>query len=113
MPETPEPTEHDRENASRRQEIADKQAAEYGHCLRLALGVLGPGWTPWMKLCLIDSDYYLRHGAPPEPVATVYKVYHGKLRLSENSVYVMEKDGKTVWARSYEELLGDLLFEKH
>src|SRR4051794_39371332 len=88
--EAPDPTPQDIANAETRRAIAEKQEAEYAHCLRLALGALGPGWTPWMKLVLIDSGYHLRQGTPAVPVATVYKVHHGELRLTENSRYLIE-----------------------
>ena len=109
--EKPEPTENDRRNAETRRAIAEKMRAEYGRCIRLALGVLGPGFTPWMKLVLIDSDH--RRNGNIEPVATVYKVYRGEERLTENSMYVMEREGEILTAKSYEELLGDRLHEKH
>ena len=53
-----EPTDQDRENAAIRREIADAQNAEYAEAERLALARLGPGYTPWMKLVLLDSDYH-------------------------------------------------------
>jgi hypothetical protein len=107
-----EPTERDRENARIRQEIAARQAEEYAEAERLALAALGPGWTPWMKLTLIDSDYH-RCGNRA-PVATVYKVYHGDKKLSENAVYLRRlPDGQIRQAASYEPLFGDLLHEKH
>ena len=107
-----QPTDRDRENARIRQEIAARQAEEYGEAERLALAVLGPGWTPWMKLCLIDSDR--RHNGNTVPAATVYKVYRGRDRLTENSVFLRRMpDGQVVQAQSYEPLLGDLLSTKH
>ncbi len=107
-----QPTEQDRNNARVRQEIAQRQADEYGEAQRLALAVLGPGWTPWMKLSLIDSDH--RHHGNTEPVATVYKVYHGTERLSENAVFLRRMpDGQVASTDSYEPLFGDLLQQKH
>ncbi len=109
-----EPTEGDRENERRRQAIAERMEAEYVEALKLSLGTLGPGWTPWMKISLIDSDYYQRHDGTPEVRATAYKVYRGEERLTENSVYLMRRsDGTVVKADNYEDLFGDLLKEKH
>jgi hypothetical protein len=106
------PTEGDRENYRRRQEIADRQNAAYQEAYLLALGVLGPGWTPWMVLSLIDSGYH--QGADRTPVATAFKVYRGEQRFSENSVYLRKLDDGTVLkADKYEELFGDLLTEPH
>lgn len=108
----PQPTDRDRENARVRQQIADRQAQEYAEAQRLALAALGPGWKPWMKLLVLDSDYH-RTG-PTEPVATVFKVYQGDKRLSENAVYLRQlPDGSIRQARAYEPLLGDLLQEMH
>ena len=106
-----EPSERDRANARIRQEIAARQAEEYAEAERLALAALGPGWTPWMKLTLVDSDYY-RCGSRA-PVATVYKVYHGDKKLSENAVYLRRlPDGQIRQAASYEPLF-DKLHEPH
>ncbi len=111
-PPGPEPTDQDRDNHRRRQEIADKQNAEYQEAYLLALGVLGGGWTPWMVLRLIDSDYH-RTGNY-EPVATAYKVYRGGQRLTENSVYLRKLDDGTVKRSTrHEDLFGDLLTEPH
>jgi hypothetical protein len=107
-----EPSERDRENARIRQEIAARQAEEYAAVERLALAALGSGWTPWMKLTLVDSDYH-RTGKT-EPVATVYKVYHGDDKLSQNAVYLRcLPDGQIRQAAGYEPLFGELLDEKH
>lgn len=109
---SPQPTGRDRENARIRQEIAERQAEAYGEAHRLALAVLGPGWTPWMKLSLIDGDH--RQNGNTEPVATVYKVYRGEDRLTEHSVFLRRMpDGQVVKADSHEPLFGDLLDEKH
>ena len=108
----PQPTDQDWENARIRQEIAQRQAEAYGEAQRLALAVLGPGWTPWMKLTLIDSDH--RRNGDTQPVATIYKVYRGEDRLTENSVFLRRMpNGQVVKADSYEPLLCDLLHEKH
>lgn len=112
LPPPTQPTNQDRENAHIRQKIAKRQADEYGEAQRLALVALGPGWKPWMKLFLIDSDH--RRNGNIKPVATVYKVYRGAERISENAVYLRRMpDGQVAKADSYEPLLGDLLQQKH
>jgi hypothetical protein len=109
---TPEPTDHDRRNAEVRQAIAERQAAEYAEALKLALGTLGPSWTPWMKLVLLDSDH--RRTGDTTPAAVVYKVYRGEERLTENAVYLRRMpDGTVRKADRYEELFGELLDEPH
>jgi len=106
------PTPQDIENAHVRQQIAARQAEEYAEAERLAMMALGPGWTPWMKLSLIDSDH--RRTGNTEPVATAYKVYRGKERLTANSVYLRRMpDGQVMHDDSYEPLFGELLHEKH
>jgi hypothetical protein len=106
------PTDRDRENARRRQQIAARQAEEYAEAEQLALEALGPGWTPWMKLSLLDSDY--PRTGNTEPVATAYKVYRGEKRLSENAVYLRRlPDGQIHQAPRYEPLFGELLHEPH
>ena len=82
----PQPTELDRKNAALRQSVAERQADEYAEAMRVALDTLGPGWRPWMKICLIDADH--RQSGDTTAVATVFKVYHGEARLSENSVFL-------------------------
>jgi hypothetical protein len=109
---TPEPTDRDRENAAIRQAIADRQSQEYGEAIKMAMGTLGPGWTPWMKLVLLDSDH--RRTGDTTPVAVAYKVYRGEKRLTEHSVFLRRMpDGSVRQAASYEELFGELLHEPH
>jgi hypothetical protein len=106
------PTERDRQNARIRQEIAARQAEEYAEAERLALAALGPGWTPWMKVVLLDSDYH--RSGNTEPVATAYKVYHGEKRLSENAVFIRHMpDGEIRTSQRYEPLFGEILHESH
>ncbi len=106
------PTDRDRDNARIRQEIAAGQAEEYAEAKRLALAALGPGWTPWMKLVLLNSDYHRSGNA--ESVATAYKVYRGEKRLSESAVYIRRlPDGQIRTSPSYEPLFGELLQEPH
>jgi hypothetical protein len=107
-----QPTDQDRQNARIRQEIAARQAEEFAEAERLALEALGPGYQPWMKLTLIDSDH--RRTGNREPAATAFKVFRGEERLSSRSVFLRRMpDGTIRHADSYEPLLGDLLREKH
>jgi hypothetical protein len=104
-----DPTQQDIQNAALRRQIADRQQAEYGEAVALAFGALEPGWTPWMKLVLIDADH--RQTGDTTPRATVYK---GEERLSENGVFLRRMpDGRIEKADRYEPLFGDLLQEKH
>jgi hypothetical protein len=65
-----------------------------------------------MKLVLIDSDH--RRSGNTEPVAVVFKVYHGEQKLSEHSMYLRRMpDGNVRKSRNYEELFGELLHEPH
>ncbi len=105
-------TEQDRSNAKMREAIAAKQEAAWNEAYLLAFGALGPGYTPWMRLSLIDSDHH--NTGNTESIATVYKVYRGEERLTENSVFVMRRpDGTITKSKNHEELFGDLLKEKH
>src|SRR5438045_2680332 len=107
-----EPTQQDIDNAHTRRVIAERQLAEWVEAQRLALGHLGPGWTPWMKLELIDSDH--RETGNTEPVAVAFKVYRGEERLTDNSVFIRRfPDGTVKHAKSYEELFGELPHEPH
>lgn len=107
-----QPTAQDLANAATRQAIADRQNDEYAEAQRLALAALGPGWTPWMKLVLIDADH--RRTGNITPVATVFKVYRGEERLTERSVFLRRMpEGQVLRADSYEPLFGELLEEKH
>jgi hypothetical protein len=109
---SPEPTPQDHENARIRQEIAARQGEEYAEAERLALEALGPGYRPWMKLTLIDSDH--RRTGDVRPVAIVYKVCRGTERLTENSLFLRRlPDGQIRKADSYEPLFGEMLEEKH
>ena len=102
-----EPSEHDRQQAAIRAAIAKRQAAEYAESANLTLGTLGPGWTPWMKLVLLDSDH--RHTGNTEPAAVAWKVYRGERRLSENSLYLRKlPDGAVKRADSYDDVFPEL-----
>ena len=107
-----QPTELDRQNAATRQAIAERQNAVYAEAQQLALEALGPGYQPWMKLSLLDSDH--RRTGDTTPAAVVYKVYRGDKRLSENAVFIRRvPDGTIRHADTYEPLFGDLLNELH
>jgi hypothetical protein len=111
-PAAPQPTERDRENERRRQAIALRQNAEHDEAVALALAALGPGWTPWMKISLIPADH--RQTGDDRPVATIYKVYRGAARTSENALFLRRMpDGRVLTSDRYEPLFGDLLEEKH
>src|SRR5262245_34222411 len=100
------PTERDIENAVARACIAQKQNQEYDHVQLLALRALGPGWKPWMKIVLLDADH--RRSGDTTPVATVYKVYRGEEKLTENSLFIRQlPDGTITKATSYEPLFGE------
>jgi hypothetical protein len=64
-----------------------------------------------VKLVLIDADH--RQTGNTTPVATVYKVFTGERRLSENSRFIRQMpDGQVLVAGSYQELFGELLKKK-
>jgi hypothetical protein len=67
-----------------------------------------------MKLVLVESDYHKHRGRPPVTGPTVYKVYRGEEKLTENSRYLLEDaSGHVRHAAGYEALFGDLLRERH
>jgi hypothetical protein len=106
-----EPTELDRANAANRADIAARQNAEWMEAYLLGLLHLGPGWQPWMKLTVCDSDF--RNTGDRTPRATVFKLYKGELKLTENSLFVRRMDdGLVQHAKNYEELLP-MLPEAH
>lgn len=107
-----EPTDLDRRNAECRAKIAANQNTVYAEAECLALATLGPGWHPWMKLILLDSDYH--HTGDTTPAAVAYKVHRGKQKLTENSLYLRKMpDGTVKSTEKYEDLFGDLLNESH
>jgi hypothetical protein len=107
-----DPNNQDIANAALRQAIAARQNEEFAEVERLAHAVLGPEWKPWMALRLLDADH--RQTGNTTPVATVFKVYRGEERLTENSVFIRRiSDGQVLTAGSYEPLFADLLTEKH
>jgi hypothetical protein len=56
MSDAPEPTHQERENARRRQEIADHFRHQYLEALTLAEQVLGTGWEPTGFHTLVEKD---------------------------------------------------------
>ena len=75
MPGDAPPTHQDIENARRRQQIADRQRAEYEAALALAEAVFGQGWEPCGRHCLVTHEEEERAravGGKAEPAATVY-----------------------------------------
>jgi hypothetical protein len=69
-----EPTHQDRENAHRRQEIADRFREQFEQALALAEQVLGPGWEPTGYHYLVEKDVEdeaRRTSTKPVPSATV------------------------------------------
>src|SRR4051794_7693152 len=108
----PDPSAQDRRNADLRAEIAAKQRREYDEAMTLAREAGLVGYRPWMKLVLLESDHH-RTGNR-EARAVCFKVYRGRLRLTEASMYVRRmEDGTAKAATTPEELFGDLLTEKH
>src|SRR5437588_6417193 len=103
----PEPTEQDHQNAAVRAAIAEKQAADYAEAANLTLHVLGPAWTPCIKLVRLDSDH--RRTGNVTAAAVAYKGCRGEQRLSENSVYLRKlPDGTVKRADCYEPLFPEL-----
>jgi hypothetical protein len=112
MTEPTEPTECDRQNAKYREAVASRQNSEYAHVMRMALGALGPGFKPWMKISVVDRDY--RRTGDDTPRAVVYKLYSGDERLSDNAVYIRQMpDGTVKKAYGYQSLIEELLDEPH
>ena len=106
------PTDQDRRNAELRANVASKQNDQYQEAALLALATLGPGWKPWMKLTLIDADH--RQSGNREAAATVFKVYRGDEKISDNAMFIRKMpDGRLMKNQRYEPLFGDMLFEAH
>jgi hypothetical protein len=110
----PEPTQHDRENARIRQEIALRQLAEYTRVLRLSLGKFGPGYLPSGRHFLLDKteeERSRREGTPAAPAATVYSVRHAETGTRRH--FMVGEDGMVKEVASYEEGFGPMLYEPH
>ena len=107
-----DPTPQDIANAETRRTIADRQAAEYGHVLRLALGAFGPGWLPSGRHFLLDhdeEDRCRRTGERPVAAATVFTVRNDQ---GDKRHFTVE-DGRVVEHASYEAGFGPMLLEPH
>jgi len=99
-----------------REEIADRQQAEYRHAEALALRKLGPGWIPWMKLTLVSADDCRPTGKDdpaPFPVAVAYKVTCGKGEDRLDRFLRELPTGEVVSSGWYEDVFCGLLEEKH
>jgi hypothetical protein len=105
-----QPTERDIRNAALRKAVAERQQAAWDECLRLADAALGPGWEPWMKLVLVDSDH--RKTGDETPVAVAYKVRKGK-RNDRAVRYVGQGPNGLICSEQYEDVFGPLLTELH
>jgi hypothetical protein len=106
------PTAQDTANAAYRGAVSSRQNSEYADVMRMALGALGPGFKPWMKISIVDSDF--RWMGDDTPRAVVYKLYSGDERLSENAVYIRRiEDGTVKKAYGYQSLIEELLDEPH
>ena len=108
-----EPTEQDRENATRRAEIAARFQAEYDQCAAWTEQVFGPGYEPSCRHFLLDKedeDRCRRTGERPTPASTVFTVRHAD--TGEKRHFVL-RDGQPVKVASYEEGFGPMLLEPH
>jgi hypothetical protein len=106
------PTQQDIENARIRQEIAERQEAEYVACLTLALGAFGPGWLPSHRHFLVEKEEEERvryNGARATAAATVFTVRHADGRAR----HFTAEDGRVVEQESYEAGFGAMLLEPH
>ena len=113
MPPTPKSTEHDRQNARVRAEIAERQAKAYSQVLAWALGVFGPGWLPSHRHYLVDREEEERvryTGEPPVAAATVYTVRHEETGQARHFTVA---DGRVVENPSMEAAFGPMLLESH
>src|ERR1700677_1997789 len=104
------PTDQEVQNAALRREVAPRQQATWNECLRLAEAALGPGWEPWMKLVLVDSDH--RRSGDETPVAVGYKVRKGKGGASQVR-YIRQGPEGVMSSESYDDIFGPLLTEMH
>ena len=109
MPGDAPPTHQDIENARRRQQIADRQRAEYEAALALAEAVFGQGWEPCGRHDLIayaEADRCRRTGDRPTPAASVYtSAKDGAQR------HFMVIDGQAHEVASYQQGFGAMLTE--
>lgn len=106
---TPQPTDLDRENAARRQAIADHFRAEYARAEALACSLFGPGWKPTGRHMLLDKDQEdeaRRTGTRAVPVATVITAEKGGVKRHFRVETMQE-------CESMEAGFGQMLLEPH
>ena len=106
------PTERDLENARIREEIAEKQQAEYDQCYLWALGAFGPGWFPSCRHYLVEKDdeeQARRTGDKPKAAATVYTVRN----KAGDKRHFTVVDGRVRECAGYEEGFKEMLLESH
>lgn len=106
------PTEQDIKNARVRQEIAARQAEEYGRVLAWARTAFGEGWLPSGRHFLIDKteeDRCRHSGERPSAAATVYTVRNVQ---GDQRHFTVAADTVTEHD-SYEAGFGAMLLEPH
>lgn len=104
-----EPTDLDRENARRRQEIADRFRAQAAQAEALACSLFGPGWKPSGYHYLVEKDAEdeaRRTNSKPTPSATVISVEKDGVKRHFR-VETMEE------CETPEAGFGDMLLEPH
>jgi hypothetical protein len=111
MSDQPAPTALDPANAAMRA-IAEKQNARYAEASTLALAALGPGFTPRMRLALIDAGH--RRTGDRTPAAVAYEAYRGEERASENARFIRRlPGGRTLKGDTPGSVFGDPLTQRH
>ncbi len=108
-----EPTAQDVANAARRQEIATRQAEEYGRVLAWAMGKFGRGWTPSGRYYLVDKDdedQARKTGERPKAAATCFIV---KNCVGRKRYFTVDDAGIVTEHPGYKEAFGDMLLDSH
>src|SRR5207253_745067 len=105
--------EQDRENARRRQEIAERQEADYVQCLSLALKAFGPGWLPSGRHCLTDKDEEERARRTGERARATATVYTVRNAAGECRHFSVADDGQVTCHESAASGFGSMLKEPH
>jgi hypothetical protein len=109
MPDAPEPTHQERENARRRQEIADHFRNQYLEALALAEQVLGPGWEPTGFHTLVEKDEEDRaHRTNTKPVPAAKVITAAKDGVKRHFRVETMAECETPEAG-----FGDMLMEPH
>ncbi len=104
------PSHQDRENARRRQEIADRFRDQFEQALSLAVQVLGPGWEPTGFHTLVEKDAEdaaRRTNTKPVASATVISCQNATGSKRHFRVETMTE------CDSPEAGFGDMLMEPH